>query len=80
MTSLESSVPFFASLARKTNGKASHARRWSRFTFAVQDGNVIGGQSSLGLDADEQRAAAAGGDAFAREVHALEAKRKGAFL
>lgn len=50
------------------------------FTFAVQDGDVIGGQTSLGFDAYEQRAAATSGHAFAREVDALKAQREGTLL
>lgn len=49
-------------------------------TFAVQDGNVIGGQARLGFDADQQRAATTSGYTFAREMNALETQREGTFL
>lgn len=41
---------------------------------------MIGGQTSLGFDADEERAAAACGHALARVVDALKAQREGTFL
>lgn len=49
-------------------------------TFSVQDRHVIGGQSRLGLDADEQGRSPPRGDALAREVLALEAKSEGSLL
>ena len=41
---------------------------------------MVGGQTGLGLDADEQRTAAARRHALAREVDALEAQRESALL
>ncbi len=55
-------------------------KKGSRLTFAVQDGNVIGGQSRLGLDTDQQGASTSGSNALAWEMNALETQREGAFL
>jgi hypothetical protein len=41
---------------------------------------VIGGQSRLGLDTDQQGASTSGGNAFAWEMNALETQREGTFL
>jgi hypothetical protein len=47
-------------------------KKGSRLTFAVQDGNVIGGQSRLGLDTDQQGTSTSGSNAFSWEMNALE--------
>ena len=44
----------------------------SRLTFAVKNGNVIGGQSRLGLDTDQQGTSTSGSNAFSWEMNALE--------
>ncbi len=49
-------------------------------TFAVEDGNVIGGQSRLGLDTDQQRTSTTGCYTLSGEMNALEAQREGTFL
>jgi len=49
-------------------------------TFAVENGDVIGSEPALGLNANEKRRAAPGGHALACEVDAFEAQRKGTFL
>ena len=46
---------------------------------AVLDGNGVGFEGVLRLDADQQGAAAAGGHALAREEGGLEAAGEGAF-
>lgn len=52
----------------------------SRLTFAVKNGNVIGGQSRLGLDTDQQGTSTSGSNAFSWEMNALETQRESTFL
>ena len=47
-------------------------KKRSRLTFAVKNGNVIGGQSRLGLDTDQQGTSTSGSNAFSWEMNALE--------
>lgn len=49
-------------------------------TFTVEDGHMISGQSSLGLDAHQQRTASPGRHTLSWEVFALEAQRERSFL
>ena len=49
-------------------------------TSAVEDGDVLGGQRRLALDADQQRRAATGGHALTGEVDGLEAQGESALL
>ena len=51
-----------------------------RLTSAVEDGNVLGGQRRLALDADQQGRPATGGHALAGEVNGLEAQRERTLL
>ena len=62
------------------NFKRKLFKKGSRLTFAVQDGNVIGGQSRLGLDTDQQGTSTSGSNAFSWEMNALETQREGTFL
>ncbi len=55
--------------------------KFSVLTLTAEDnGNVIGGQVVLRLDAHEEGAAASRGDALPGEVLALQGDGKGAFL
>lgn len=49
-------------------------------TFTVQNGNVIGSQSSFRFDSDEERGSSSGSYAFTDKVFALEAQSEGPFL
>lgn len=52
----------------------------SRLTFAIENGNVICGQTRLGLDGHQQGGTSARGNTLAGEVLRLDSNGKGALL
>lgn len=72
---------------REINDKRGESKEHSpvgldtvRLTFAIQNGNVISSQASLGLDGHQEWRTSARGNALAREMLRLDGNGEGSLL